>query len=203
MTLHPYATPVVTFEEFLAPSELRRLQAFTAAGKSDFRASQVIGPDGQGKDDPSYRRSRVLYNLGEFHGLLGHRLVHFFPHILYRLGLPWFPIAEIEVQLTASNHGEFFRIHADSDEGRLSGRIITFVYFFHRDPARFSGGELRVYGWDPVARTHVTETSHAIRPQQNTIVFFPSDRMHEITPITCPSRAFADSRFTLNGWLHR
>jgi Rps23 Pro-64 3,4-dihydroxylase Tpa1-like proline 4-hydroxylase len=40
-------------------------------------------------------------------------------------------------------------------------------------------------------------------PQQNQIVFFPCSVLHEITPVECPSRAFADSRFTLNGWLHK
>jgi Rps23 Pro-64 3,4-dihydroxylase Tpa1-like proline 4-hydroxylase len=27
--------------------------------------------------------------------------------------------------------------------------------------------------------------------------------LHEITAVHCRSRAFADSRFTVNGWLHR
>jgi Rps23 Pro-64 3,4-dihydroxylase Tpa1-like proline 4-hydroxylase len=27
--------------------------------------------------------------------------------------------------------------------------------------------------------------------------------MHEITAVNCSSQAFADSRFTLNGWLRR
>jgi Rps23 Pro-64 3,4-dihydroxylase Tpa1-like proline 4-hydroxylase len=40
-------------------------------------------------------------------------------------------------------------------------------------------------------------------PQQNQIVFFPCSVLHEITAIECSSRAFADSRFTLNGWLHK
>jgi SM-20-related protein len=42
-----------------------------------------------------------------------------------------------------------------------------------------------------------------IVPQPNQIVFFPCSLLHEITPVECPSRAFADSRFTLNGWLHK
>jgi Rps23 Pro-64 3,4-dihydroxylase Tpa1-like proline 4-hydroxylase len=27
--------------------------------------------------------------------------------------------------------------------------------------------------------------------------------MHEVLPIYCASRAFADSRFTINGWIRR
>ncbi|HEY2383822.1 MAG TPA: proline hydroxylase, partial [Terriglobia bacterium] len=35
------------------------------------------------------------------------------------------------------------------------------------------------------------------------IVFFPCEQLHEITSVKCPSQLFADSRFTLNGWLRR
>jgi Rps23 Pro-64 3,4-dihydroxylase Tpa1-like proline 4-hydroxylase len=38
---------------------------------------------------------------------------------------------------------------------------------------------------------------------QNQIVFFPSETLHEVLPVECPSGEFADSRFTVNGWLHR
>jgi Rps23 Pro-64 3,4-dihydroxylase Tpa1-like proline 4-hydroxylase len=43
----------------------------------------------------------------------------------------------------------------------------------------------------------------SIPPRQNQIVFFPCSVLHEITPVKCSSGAFADSRFTLNGWLHK
>jgi len=38
---------------------------------------------------------------------------------------------------------------------------------------------------------------------QNSIVFFPSNYLHEVLPTRCPSGEFADSRLTYNGWLHR
>ena len=41
-----------------------------------------------------------------------------------------------------------------------------------------------------------------ISPQQNDIVFFPCGCLHEVRPVACPTHAFADSRFTLNGWIH-
>ncbi|MGB8690572.1 MAG: proline hydroxylase, partial [Microcoleus sp.] len=34
-------------------------------------------------------------------------------------------------------------------------------------------------------------------------VFFLSRYMHEVLPVSCPSKAFADSRFTINGWVRR
>jgi Rps23 Pro-64 3,4-dihydroxylase Tpa1-like proline 4-hydroxylase len=47
------------------------------------------------------------------------------------------------------------------------------------------------------------EKYRTIVPQQNQAVFFLSSLAHEITPVECPSGAFADSRFTVNGWFHR
>jgi SM-20-related protein len=34
-------------------------------------------------------------------------------------------------------------------------------------------------------------------------VFFDSHLMHEVLPVSVPSGAFEDWRFTVNGWLHR
>ena len=68
----------------------------------------------------------------------------------------------------------------------------------------FEGGELRIHDARLEERVYVSEGSYqTIVPQQNQIVLFPCQLMHEITPVKCFSRRFADSRFTLNGWLRR
>jgi SM-20-related protein len=56
--------------------------------------------------------------------------------------------------------------------------------------------------WDNGVWTY-TGDYRAVVPEQNQIVFFRSELLHEITPVVCPSQAFADSRFTVNGWLQR
>jgi Rps23 Pro-64 3,4-dihydroxylase Tpa1-like proline 4-hydroxylase len=81
---------------------------------------------------------------------------------------------------------------------------MTFVYFFHREPRQFEGGELRLHDSRGGSELHTSAgTYQSIVPQQNQLVFFPCSVLHEITPVECSSRAFADSRFTLNGWLHK
>ncbi|MBE9012911.1 2OG-Fe(II) oxygenase, partial [Pseudanabaenaceae cyanobacterium LEGE 13415] len=47
------------------------------------------------------------------------------------------------------------------------------------------------------------ESYQEIQPINNSIIFFPSHFLHEVLPVSCPSRQFADSRFTLNGWIRR
>jgi SM-20-related protein len=34
-------------------------------------------------------------------------------------------------------------------------------------------------------------------------VLFPSQYLHEVLPVRCPSHQFVDSRFTLNGWVRQ
>src|SRR5262249_9445034 len=105
---------------------------------------------------------------------------------------------------TASNDGDFFHFHSDNASERVSSRYLTFVYFFHREPQQFEGGELRIHDARLAGESYVSEGSYQpIVPRQNQIVFFPCELMHEITPVECPSRLFADSRFTVNGWLRR
>jgi len=97
-----------------------------------------------------------------------------------------------------------FGVHSDDAQETIASRHLTFVYFFHRDPRPFEGGELRLHDSRPSGPHQIKAGSYqSIVPRQNQIVFFPCSLLHEITAVDCPSKAFADSRFTLNGWLHR
>lgn len=196
-------SPVVLLEEFLAPFEFTALRAFARAHEAAFSASHVIHGNDAGQVDDSHRRSRVLYDLGPFHALMGARIRQVLSHVAWRLGLPEFPVQSLELQLTASNDGDFFRPHCDNGDAQVQSRTLTFVYFAHREPCPFEGGELRVYGIDTQTGEPDASRQQAIRPAANAIAFFPSDRLHEITPVRCPGGGFMDSRFTLNGWLHR
>ncbi len=198
------AIPVVILDEFLLPQELAELLRFTLQSTHLFAKSEVIRHDGVIEIDGEHRRSRVLFDLGPFHDLFRMPLLTFLPYVLARLGTTRFPVTSVEIQLTATNHQEFFRAHSDNiTEGTL-GRQLTFVYFFHREPRRFSGGELRIFDTETSPRPSNTPALYRlVYPLQNQVVFFPSAYLHEILPVICPSRQFADSRFTVNGWYHK
>jgi SM-20-related protein len=197
-------TPVVIFDEFLVAQEWRGLIDFTAVHTHDFVGTQVIGANGANHLDHQTRRSKVLYDLGMYQQVFADRLLTFLPHVFARLGHESFDVSHVEVQLTATNNGEYFRVHSDNDAGPVRGREITFVYFFHREPRAFFGGELRIFDTQlENDRTVATGPYRIVYPLQNQIVFFPSYCLHEILPVGCPSGHFADSRFTVNGWLHR
>ena len=176
---------------------------FALAHESQFSASEVVAPTSErGVIDYEHRRSRVLTDLEHYQELLVRRIKMVLPQVMHKLGMEEFTIAGVEAQITASNDRDFFRFHSDNASDRVASRHLTFVYFFHREPRQFEGGELRIHDARLEEGQYVSQGSHqTIVPQQNQIVFFPCELMHEITALKCPSQRFADSRFTMNGWL--
>jgi SM-20-related protein len=100
---------------------------------------------------------------------------------------------EIEFYVHAYNDGTRFGRHADDHGGGNWRRRISCVYYVHRRPRAFEGGDLIVY--DHRGR------AHRVRAEHNTAVFFPSHLLHEVQPVICRSGAFADSRFSINVWI--
>jgi SM-20-related protein len=195
----------LVLDEFLVPEELDALTRYALEKEKEFKFSEVVAPGLQkGLIDFEHRRSRVLIDLHEHQDVIVNRIESSLPRILDKLDLEPFEISSVEAQITASNDGDFFRQHADDGQDKVASRQLTFVYFFHREPKAFTGGELRIYDsvWQD-GRYCATENYRVVKPEQNQIVLFPSCLVHEITPIEIPSKAFMDSRFTVNGWFRR
>ena len=173
------------------------------AQEANFHAATVVPASSAAPTvNQTVRRARTLDGLGEMEAMFVERLKQQLQPALEKLGHKGFPIGRIELQVTSSNDGDYFRLHQDS--GPDDTREISFVYFFHREPRRFSGGELRIYQTRVIDdRVTPADHAHTLSPRQDTIVFFPSRNEHEVLPVRVPSRAFADSRFTVNGWIHR
>ena len=164
----------VVLDEFLAPAELEALMAYTMAKESEFQVSEVISPDIGGGVDFEYRRSRVLQDLGPHREVVVDRVQACLSRILEQLDREPFPVTRVEAQITASNDGDFFRWHNDNGQGEIATREITFVYFFHREPKQFQGGELRLYDsrWEN-GMYRPESTYRTIVPQQNQMILLP------------------------------
>jgi Rps23 Pro-64 3,4-dihydroxylase Tpa1-like proline 4-hydroxylase len=197
------AAQCVVLDEFLVPQELEELIRFTLEREAAFSVSEVVSPSADGGIvNYEHRRSRVLMDLAHHQDVIVARIKAVLPQVLGALGMAEFAISDVEAQITASNHGDFFHFHSDNGSDRVASRRLTFVYFFHREPRQFEGGELRIHDAGLKDGTYVSQGSYqTIAPQQNQMVFFPCELLHEITSVNCASRRFADSRFTLNGWL--
>jgi SM-20-related protein len=195
----------VVLDEFLTLPELNTLRQYVLDQEMRFEISEVLSPGVTGGAvDYEHRRSRVLMDLGGHERMIVDRLLTCLPRVLQKWGRDPFPISRVETQATASNHGDFFHCHSDNGAEAVAAREITFVYFFHREPKQFSGGELRIYDSRRENDNYVpTANYRTIVPEQNQLVLFASGLSHEITPVDCPSGEFADSRFTVNGWVHK
>ncbi|MFD8210091.1 2OG-Fe(II) oxygenase [Streptomyces sp. NPDC059695] len=108
--------------------------------------------------------------------------------------------------LNVHNDGDFYGPHQDTSAAYSPRRLLTFVYYLHRTPRPFDGGELRVF--DAALPLH-TETTGAWEertwrdwePEHDSIVFFLPTAWHEVRPVVCPGGQHGDSRFAVNGWL--
>jgi hypothetical protein len=94
---------------------------------------------------------------------------------------------------------------ADTGGGTSPGptreRILTFVYYLHRQPAAFTGGELRLYDrWMVGGRPRAAPSFATFAPTDNTLLaYLPSSR-HEVVTVRCPSGTFANRRFAVSGF---
>jgi hypothetical protein len=124
--------------------------------------------------------------------------------VLQRLGLAQFTIGRRELQVTRHLDGGFFRVHRDADGrgGPAATRRLTYVYYFHRTPRRFAGGDLLLCDQDAQGRREAQLAFTRLEPLDNCLVFFASDRPHAVTPVRMAGDDPLDGRWTVNGWLH-
>lgn len=151
----------------------------------------------------NYRESSVMYHFAPFEEMLRNKVRQLMPAVCEALKIPLCN-GTIEAQLTAHNDNNFYKVHNDNGSADTAHRVLTFVYYFHRQPKAFTGGELRIYDHKVLNGYHyAADTYRTVEPTDNSIVFFASEEMHEVLMVNCPSQAFLDSRFTINGWIAR
>ena len=122
------------------------------------------------------------------------------PEALRRLRMEDIDVGRIEMEVTAHLHGGFYTAHRDKgSEGSTRHRVVSYVCYFHRAPKSFAGGDLLLHDAGRAGGGPAGAFSR-IEPLCGSIVFFPGDCLHEITPVTCGAE-FGDGRFTVNGWI--
>ena len=192
--------PFVRMTDFL-PSALRdRLLRDVPAASERFAPGSVTTGADEGinlkvrnvlvLDEPTRRevRSRFLPKL---------RTV--LPEVQRRLRVEDLDMERIEMTVTALLNGGFYAAHRDAaDHLETRDRLVSYVCYFHRAPRPFVGGDLLLHD---AGRPAVSARAFSrIEPLCDSIVFFPSDCLHEITPVACGAE-FGDGRFTVNGWI--
>ncbi|MBD2083317.1 2OG-Fe(II) oxygenase [Leptolyngbya sp. FACHB-17] len=188
----------IQLHDFLSLEDRTNLLNYVLAREDQFAATTTS----TGAID--YRQSSILYYFKEYENWMVEKVKLIIPSLIEAWNIQAFSISQIEIQLTAHNDGNYYKIHNDNGSEEAANRIISYVYYFHREPKSFFGGALRIYDLNLESSSYIQADSYQdIEPINNSIVFFPSHFLHEVLPVTCRSRRFADSRFTLNGWIRR
>jgi Rps23 Pro-64 3,4-dihydroxylase Tpa1-like proline 4-hydroxylase len=189
---------VVQLESFLSDADVQWLMGMTFAAEHRFVPSRLSS------HRPDYRDSLMLPAPHGLWAFMTGRIKAVLPDVMQGLNIGGFPIGNIDCQITASVDGSYFKAHTDAGRDGPIKRQLSYVYYFNREPKGFTGGELRIY--DDVVRNgklSSTDTFQVIEPRHNSIVFFQSAIMHEVMPVSMPSKQFRDARFTVNGWVER
>lgn len=127
------------------------------------------------------------------------------PEIANRIGYSGPMLDVIELEPAAHGDGAHFSRHVDnyfpagaSDfSGPRGNRRISLVYYYHRLPAGFSAGALRLFG---LAGSGSDAPSLSIEPTDNRLIAFHSWFPHALERVAVPSGDFADSCFAFNCW---
>jgi SM-20-related protein len=194
-----FPAPHFVLHDFLPAAQHQALLAWTLTQESRFTPAGIAGQT----VNNSIRRCERLNDLGPFASIFTQLLTDSYQQWLTTLDASAFDQTSIELQIAAYGDGAHFAFHTDTGSGTSHAptrRMLTAIYYFYRSPKLFTGGDLRLYDLRarPGSGDYIT-----IAPEQNTLLVFPSELGHEVTPITQTTGLFADFRFVVNCWLHR
>jgi SM-20-related protein len=195
--------PFVLLKGFLPQSFHETLVPFVLSVQDKLVPAKVGG--GDGVYDPNCRESLDLPGKWAVKKRFHEHVSEVLPTVTPRLNVPLFEVEQIEVKLRAYLDGHFFRLHMDCPPAvdSMANRRVSYVYFFHKMPRAYSGGDLLLFDSDTDTNQFTTASFTRIVPEDNCIVFFPSAYWHSVIPVSCPSKEYADSRFVINGHVSR
>jgi SM-20-related protein len=197
--------PHIVYRDVLGADAAARLLDYVVAREADFKPASVrIRGKAEAALDYDKRNCLLLRDLGAFRAPIEVFVRGIGSEALSQLGLiePSFEPAEFEI--SAHRDGGHFVAHLDTIDRLSDVRVLSCVYYFAANPRRFTGGELRLHGFpNPSASPSTARPMVDVVPETDTLVAFPSWLLHEVRPVQVPSRAWADSRFAINCWLHR
>lgn len=197
-----FMPPHRLIRDFLPSPLPAALLDWAVENQADFKPT-TMGYGGQANQEPTQRRSVGVRKFGPMEPVLRQRALEIAPALFDDLRVSPSQVGSVELELIAHNDGAFLKRHIDTFTGvawaAASGsRVLSAVYYLHHLPKAFTGGCLRLF---PFGASGEEDGYLDIEPEHNTLLAFPSWASHEVLPISCPSKKFADSRFAVNIWL--
>ena len=195
--------PHVLIRDFMTDGELAQILDFTLTHMESFQASGAYNSQDP-RNSAATRRSRILDgpDNGAMAALVFPKLQKLLPTLWPQLGMYPMPLNRLECQITSHGEGDFFGVHTDNGAPAIAYRQLSYVFYFHREPKQFSGGHLRLYHTRiEGGAAKCGSPALDIDPPRNSVIIFPPNIHHEVTPIRCASSALTDQRLTMNGWM--
>jgi SM-20-related protein len=202
----PARCPHLIWHNVLGVETAAALLDYVVAREKDFRPGELRNREsGKLKIDYGLRNCAYLMDLGAFEACIKSFVRGIAAPAFSELHLIEADAEPREFEITAYRDGSHFGPHIDTDERLDRVRILSCVYYFAARPRRFSGGELRIYGFPTLSAGADDGRSPFVDiiPETDSLVAFPSWLRHEVLPVRVPSRAWGDGRFTINCWIHR
>ena len=192
-----WPAPFVQIEDFLPQAEHERMHAIALSLAADFAGGRV-GPPEDRRIDESHRRGLAVDHVAsDRFGTLVPRVLALLPGIRRRLRLnPRTADRAVGVSLAAYPHGGFAGPHCDTGPRPYPRLRLHCVYFFHRAPHAFSGGDLLLYDTDVETGDYDRFAFSRIVPASNSLLVLPTSCYHEVAQVTSRSNALADARLS-------
>jgi Rps23 Pro-64 3,4-dihydroxylase Tpa1-like proline 4-hydroxylase len=192
------AAPFVLLRNFLPPDFHQSLLPLLIAVQQEMTPINTAATGDYAADSRQALEFRGEWDRQRFRAAFRQQVIP----LLSRLHLPPFTIGLIEIVMRAYQDGHYFKVHRDAEPNSpFADRIVNFVYFFHRVPRPYAGGDLLLFDSDLEANTCTKSRFTRIVPEDNTMIVFPCNFYHCVVPVHCASREFIDSRFVINGHL--
>jgi Rps23 Pro-64 3,4-dihydroxylase Tpa1-like proline 4-hydroxylase len=197
--------PFIRRMNFLHWPQQKELWAHSQKHRSDFAPSNVIfGPS-------DTRKSEVVNPSRKIRSWFIPKILDLVQKKSDFLHLSNLEVGKNELQFTRHGNHHYFEVHNDATypgETKKSAalekaklRQVSFIYYFHTIPRQFKGGDLLLFDTDIENNSwHFKHTR--ISPTHNSLVLFPSQFYHQVTPVHLEPDEFMHGRFTLNGWIH-
>lgn len=198
--------PFVLIEDVLPADQHGQLMAQIVDAATAFETPKLVKGDAN-LADRSVRDALVIDNPATaMVAPVKERVLAALDSALPRLGIPAFRIDWVEAQVTIHGNHHFYNAHRDDEPDPNSpvfARTVSYVYYLHRRPKAFGGGQLRLYDSDPAAGMFNPAAFTQVEPANNTLILFPSWAYHEVRPVALACADPFDGRITVNGWVHR
>ena len=196
---------VVRMANFLPVDE--RDTFFKAVCKEEgaFQTTQIPGVEKMPSSflavNPDQKNNKESVWLHEVTKNLSKRIVAQLPFLCKTLGISPFEVSDIPITFINGLDGHYGDPHADSVNGQYQ---ISILYYFHKVPKVFNGGDLSFYASDEIAEDgYNKEVLFEIEAENNLLVAFRSETYHGVSKVQSQSIQFTDGRFVAVGFLGR